>query len=377
MDKTPLHKIGVTNNETEIYLLLIKLKEALASEIAGKCHISRPHVYDSLNRLIDKGLVSYVVKSGRRYFRGAPPTRLIDYIKEKEADLKSQEQEIRKILPQLFELQEPEKIKPSVEIYEGIEGLKTILGDIIKTKKDVLMYNVSDKLEKEFPIIIKKFKENRKRDKISARIICLQGSAISINKSDKVKFIPKENYSPSPTIIYGNKIAMILWSEPILTVLTKDREVAESHRNYFELMWQQKTRTFYGREGFAAAWEDMLAEGKNFIGFVGKDGAREDWRKLYPDLFDKYHAERIKRKIKVRVIVAVDRRNFKKELYNMPYSYYKFAPQGFAVVGGIYVYGNKVSVWSTAKEPIITIIESKELSKSYREQFNLIWDISK
>ena len=43
----------------------------------------------------------------------------------------------------------------------------------------------------------------------------------------------------------------------------------------------------------------------------------------------------------------------------------------------ITIFGYKIAITSYKEEIFTTIIESKELSKSYREQFNLIWDISK
>ncbi len=136
VEKSLLRKIGMTDNEAEIYLTLLKMGEALASEIAAGSKISRPHVYDSINRLIEKGLASYVIKNNRKYFRGASPHKLIDYLKDKELDIKRKEKEVTEALPALLRLHKPKKPKPIVEVYEGKEGMKTILNDIIKTCKD-------------------------------------------------------------------------------------------------------------------------------------------------------------------------------------------------------------------------------------------------
>ena len=67
---------GLTENEAEVYLLLLQEDSSLASALASDTKISRPHVYDSLNKLIEKGLASYVIKNNRKYFRSANPKEL-------------------------------------------------------------------------------------------------------------------------------------------------------------------------------------------------------------------------------------------------------------------------------------------------------------
>jgi len=42
---------------------------------------------------------------------------------------------------------------------------------------------------------------------------------------------------PSSTVIYGNKTAIIVWSHPFLTILVENKEVSDSYRSYFNLLW--------------------------------------------------------------------------------------------------------------------------------------------
>src|SRR3990167_2994588 len=98
MNTEILTKIGLTQRESDAYLALLKLKEALASEISKKTKESRSHLYDTLKSLIEKGLVSYVIKNGKKYFRPAPPEKLLDYIQEKQ-------KLIEESLPELHENQ--------------------------------------------------------------------------------------------------------------------------------------------------------------------------------------------------------------------------------------------------------------------------------
>ncbi len=38
--------------------------------------------------------------------------------------------------------------------------------------------------------------------------------------------------------IYGNKTAIILWAEKPIVIAIREKEIADSYRNHFELMWK-------------------------------------------------------------------------------------------------------------------------------------------
>ena len=68
MDKQQLINIGLSNNEVDIYLSLLESGQSLVGEITKKTKINRTHIYDRLQKLINKGLVSYIIKNNRKYF---------------------------------------------------------------------------------------------------------------------------------------------------------------------------------------------------------------------------------------------------------------------------------------------------------------------
>ena len=164
MEKESLINIGLTNREAEAYLALLQLQEALASEISKRTKESRSHVYETLDSLIAKGLVSYVIKNNRKYFSPAPPERLIGYIKEKEGI-------IQRILPNLQELFKPQVKKPLVEVYEGKEGIKTVLNDVLKVGKEWLCLGSTGKSKEIIPFYLEHFHKQRIRQKIPLRVL--------------------------------------------------------------------------------------------------------------------------------------------------------------------------------------------------------------
>ena len=64
MDIRDLTKIGLTEGETKVYAALLDLGETTRTELAKKSGISPSKIYDVVNRLMEKGIVSSVKKQG-------------------------------------------------------------------------------------------------------------------------------------------------------------------------------------------------------------------------------------------------------------------------------------------------------------------------
>ncbi len=238
MEKSVLINAGLTPNESAIYLALLEKELALASQLASETSISRPHVYDTLKKLTEKGLVSYVIRNNRRYFKAANPKELLSYLEERKRDIEGKEQQVKDLLPKLLSLHKPKQAKPSVEVYEGKEGLKTVLMDIINYGKDFVAFGATHKFEKVLPLFSKIFVKRREQKIIKARILVVEGEHPIKTPLNEYKWIPKEYSLPSSTIIYGKKTATLLWSDFPLGIMIESKEVAKSYQSYFDLLWK-------------------------------------------------------------------------------------------------------------------------------------------
>ena len=52
------------------------------------------------------------------------------------------------------------------------------------------------------------------------------------------RYLPKMKNSPVSTNICGDEIAFILWSETPYIIKIKNKEIANSYKNYFDLLWK-------------------------------------------------------------------------------------------------------------------------------------------
>ena len=79
-----LEKIGLSKGEIKIYESLVDLGSATINHIHQKTGIERRNIYDILNKLIEKGLISYTNENKHRVFQCTNPKKIISYIQEKQ-----------------------------------------------------------------------------------------------------------------------------------------------------------------------------------------------------------------------------------------------------------------------------------------------------
>ena len=125
MIKETLKNLGMTQNEVEVYLTLIETGELSVNDIGSKSGLHRQVCYDALDRLLEKGFVSYIRKNNKKFFKALEPKKLIDYLDEKK-------DEINSILPKLDSLFKTENQETEVELIKGRNVLRTIYNDIFK-----------------------------------------------------------------------------------------------------------------------------------------------------------------------------------------------------------------------------------------------------
>src|SRR5574341_1953386 len=125
-----LEDTGFTAGEAKVYLALLSLGESKVGPIIKASGISRSKVYDILERLISKHVVSKVEKKGAQWYQALPPNSLLNIVNEKEKQLRREKENLQKALPQLAALQPKQKI--NVVIYEGFEGFKAMIDRMIQ-----------------------------------------------------------------------------------------------------------------------------------------------------------------------------------------------------------------------------------------------------
>ncbi len=237
-----LKNIGLTETESRIYLMLLKLGEAAASEIVKRTGFYKPTVYAVLEKLERKGIVTHIIKEYKKLYSPVTPKRLLSVLEERKEDLVS-------LLPSLLKDYESVKSEKEINVMLGIEGLKTMYNEILSLNKDydgigpLKSFSV---LQYRFIQYLKKFAKTDIRFRfilidmpdIKENLSKLSSPFLSIKERWKVRFIPKNYFSPVAVNIYGDTVALIIWEDEPLVISIKNKNVAKTFRNYFNLLWK-------------------------------------------------------------------------------------------------------------------------------------------
>ncbi|MDD4983524.1 MAG: helix-turn-helix domain-containing protein [Candidatus ainarchaeum sp.] len=235
MDTKILRDLGLSENESKVYIALLGLGLANAGEVTKKSEVNRTNVYDALERLIDKGLVTYIKKDKKKFFEPVNPTRLKDLLKEKEEDLDS-------ILPELIDKFSSSKPKEFATIYKGKRAIKTAFEEILKEKKEIFAYGAQTHFIRLFPVYQRIW--NLKRAELGIKVNMIYNEKVreSVNSYNRklieMKFLPKKYDFPSTVLIYGNKTMTFIWTEQPMAISITSEEVYKSNKNFFDILWK-------------------------------------------------------------------------------------------------------------------------------------------
>ncbi|MHA1865999.1 MAG: TrmB family transcriptional regulator [Candidatus Heimdallarchaeaceae archaeon] len=231
-----LEKTGLSRIESRIYFTLLKLGPSKAGLISKKSQVNRTSTYDVLERLVEKGLVKYVIKSNNKFFECVNPSRLIEVLEERK-------NEIKKVLPILTEIYQIPKEKSDVVTYKGYNGVKSVFQDILREAKSVCVMDSEGQLIDRMPNYSKYFIKELEKRNIQVKHLIRNRKNSNPSKTTKVRYIDKKTKSEAVINIYEDKLVIIVWTDPPEAVVIKNRATADSFRDYFDIIWNlAKTR---------------------------------------------------------------------------------------------------------------------------------------
>lgn len=241
-----LEEVGLTKNEIKIYLVLLKLGQTTSWNIIKDTGIHTSKVYDGLQRLSDKGLVSHVIISNTRHFNAAEPSRLLDFLDDKKRTLENQEKEIKKIIPTLKAESVGNLQETKAEVFKGWKGMETVYKMLReKLKKNDINYVIgaskgenTEQVKTFFNKHLKGLAEKR----VKQKIIYNEEAKGNIEEQAKhpdlfeVKYI--QNTTPAEINIWADRVMTVILTKNPTVILITDKKVADSYRSYFEILWK-------------------------------------------------------------------------------------------------------------------------------------------
>src|SRR3989338_6676855 len=382
MNTKLLQNLGLTEREAEIYLILLDLGSTTTGQVIKKSGLHKATVYSILQRLIDQGLVSYVIKDGIRYFESPDPDTFLNVLREKEESL-------LEILPELKKKKELAKQKQEAYILEGLKGVKAARNRSLKLNKgeEILILCASQASNQALESYWENYHKRRVKAGIKARMLWSETiKKIGKNREKlsltELKYLPKELETPADIDIFKDTVDIRVFTDKPFVFHMENKMLADAFRNYFNLLWNQDVKVYKSFEAVTDKFWSMLDELKHGDEYFVLGASHGFGGKKLKEWFMNYHRERVKRKIKANLLcVYEDYNSILPQLIEtgdskMEYGELKRLPPEFSSPMQINLYkGNKVLMFLWGKEEMICFeIESDVLYKNFKAYFDGLWD---
>lgn len=240
-----LIELGFKKNDAHVYQALVELAPCFVAPIVRSTRKHRQVVYNSLNALLERHLISVTTKNGKNFYSVADPKRILTSLKQKE------------VLAETFVASVEAKQKKDVEQVEVFAGSSSYEKGIIdfrekaKAAKECLILRSEAKGWFEhtrafFPKHIDELKKIKRRgvdilmivfERDQDKIIDFLGKSLEDTYTCKV--VPDEYQTPQTAWIAGDHVYILTPAAEPLVVHIKSKSLAEQYRNSFWSMWKK------------------------------------------------------------------------------------------------------------------------------------------
>ncbi len=240
MEEAILAELGFSPRETKVYLALLDLGQTTVGPVAAKTRLQHSKVYQTLEKLLDRGLVSFVIRSKTKYFQAESPRHILKGLKEKE-------RLFLEVLP-VLEKRRDFSIHPQLAtVYEGFKAIKTMYENVVDElgSKDYYFVFAFREEYSESPDAVRFLRKLHMRmadKKVDDRAI----AHTSIRKqvldtyqglrTMKIRFSPLK--FPLGLVIVKGKIINFSWGGRPTAVEIVSEQIAEQYKNFFMDMWK-------------------------------------------------------------------------------------------------------------------------------------------
>ncbi|HVX91381.1 MAG TPA: helix-turn-helix domain-containing protein [Candidatus Paceibacterota bacterium] len=239
-----LKKLGLKEADVKVYLACLENKQGLfVAEIAKITGIKRSTVNLILERLQERGFVTFHLEGARKRFSAEAPESLLFNFEEQVKDL-------RAFIPLLHMASEGNQ-KTKIRFFEGKEGVAKIYADSLLTLKmsdgagkELLAISSGEDVFNLIPEHEKQFINKRIKERIPLRWIAPEGKVsrdldkTSSQELRKIKFFDGKKYQFHVEIdVYADTVALMNLGKEPSGVIIENKDLAQSVRSLFNLIW--------------------------------------------------------------------------------------------------------------------------------------------
>lgn len=243
--KSIINKLGLPDREAEVYLTLLENGPMIPQRIAIKTGIKRTTLYEIFPLMVQGGFLSETKDGKRRAFQAVSPEKII-------SDYEKKYKEIKASAADLIAIYRMQGLKPEVEVYEGIEGLKKVYNDTLNTVGEILVVNQISRYNKNFlDWVVSEYVPARISRNIKVRALSEEAESARRHMGSKEHELRATRHLPfgkfkfrMEIMIYNDNIGFlnIETGSPLVAIVIRSKQMAETLSALFNLAWEGAER---------------------------------------------------------------------------------------------------------------------------------------
>ncbi len=243
MQESLLWDAGLTKNEVKAYLSLLNIGKASSGQIIKDSKISSGKIYETLSKLVDKGLVEVIIEDNVKKFSATNPQSLLLYMQEREQKVTEQTKRIERIIPKLQSLQKTKTKSESVFLIKGFKGIKPIIYSALnQTVSEIKIMGIRSSKDTKFNIFWQHWHNERVKQKKKAKLIFTDRNTkywkfFKKLKQTKVRSVTE--VSPSAIMVVDNNSFIFTYeNKEFVCVHSTSKAIAKSFESFFDGLWK-------------------------------------------------------------------------------------------------------------------------------------------
>jgi sugar-specific transcriptional regulator TrmB len=232
--------LGLTENEKQVYLCVLKAGTCRGTQIRRAIGIANSQVYAALDALISQGLINYAKHARGKIYSALDPDSLKSVTVERM-------KQIEQMILLLKSMQSVDKLTTDTAVFEGFNGFKSAMVQMAKdcpVGETVCIIGFSTQAYKNAKLAavlrdVNKISAARKH-KFRMLLDDMDNPFYNQRKAERlseIRFMGKGFVSPTAIDIYQDNVYVLLWDEVPYVFYIRNATIARGFKAYFDFLW--------------------------------------------------------------------------------------------------------------------------------------------
>lgn len=237
-----LQSIGLSLTEARVYLFLLKHERAKAGEICRQLDLHTSHIYNNIDKLLKRGLISFTIVNNIKVYYPADPGILLSKFKEKEEALNAEKKQLAAFIQELKKVQ-VSKERVDFKYFKDVLGVRSMFvefTDSLPQGSTVYVFSAPMTYERWNAFLLEHFHPARAKKKVLLKLL-LPRSLEKYAKQRKGFPLTEIRYTeeeyPSEFGVCGEYVYFLSTSDRPYATLFRDANFSKTQQMIFEKMW--------------------------------------------------------------------------------------------------------------------------------------------